>query len=405
MKDSKNTRLRKRVLSGDITINQLVTLSPEELANEQVRELAAQVRKESIQQTLKVKDENETTKKQEIELLYPQGYDPAQWQPGAKKKELSKVDLEERDEKAFISTKSLSDTTLMNDSLETLSETQAKATAIDRKDVGSKSKEFDLDTLLSQVQTNAVPTSIVGQKRTQDDDSAVIKKKTKLDTSAGSSYDFAYLSDDGENNEEVKPVSRPIIWEGTVEMPQVAKFTGACSQVAGIELDSEDWQYIMPKFMNIDGRIQPNRVVPYLEQQLHSSTKDLIVLDFQVQEDEEANFHSLFEYFFTKDRYAVIKPTLSPVKDMYLIPLKKDQPLPDFIGLVPHCHFPETRSRDSLVCVIVLVRSLLPVKPSSQMDSASVAAQDLALQLNASNPQIAKILSDLSSLGIPIVQS
>ncbi|KAJ3055068.1 hypothetical protein HK102_011428, partial [Quaeritorhiza haematococci] len=55
LKDPRNLQLRRRILTGATTPHDLVRMSPEELANEQVQTIAEQVRRESIYNVVKVK--------------------------------------------------------------------------------------------------------------------------------------------------------------------------------------------------------------------------------------------------------------------------------------------------------------------------------------------------------------
>ncbi|KAF9091962.1 PHD finger protein 3 [Mortierella sp. AD031] len=139
-------------------------------------------------------------------------------------------------------------------------------------------------------------------------------------------------------------------WQGTVFMHQVAKFSAKAVQVGGRTLVGRQgkgttglaWSDVLAKDILVDGRIPIVAVETYVGQQRQSSTKEVVVVKFEVQgsssdssDHHHAEFDKLFEYFHTKQRNGVVPQKNRHVKDMYLVPLAAKGSLPEYLrGLV-----------------------------------------------------------------------
>ena len=78
----------------------------------------------------------------------------------------------------------------------------------------------------------------------------------------------------------------------------------------------------------------------------------------------------MIDFYVKKDRIGVIKPLeelKQVVKDIYILPLKKDQPLPEYLELPDDHSIVDTgaRTEDVLICVLVLQKGLLPARGRS----------------------------------------
>ncbi|KAJ3085197.1 Transcription factor bye1 [Quaeritorhiza haematococci] len=187
-------------------------------------------------------------------------------------------------------------------------------------------------------------------------------------------------SDAAAEPEQVDPDA--VVWKGKLHMPQVGKFSGECIQVAGYPVgNARVWEDVLPAAVSIDGRIAIRRVADYLRQQRYSTTKEIVVVEFRpgsCYEDkgetddaiakEREGYTTLFEYFRTRERYAVIGHHYVSIKDMYVIPLRPDDPIPDFLVDLPGgCRIPPApRERDTLYGVIVLVKEVIRGADSRQ---------------------------------------
>ncbi|KAF9900191.1 PHD finger protein 3 [Linnemannia zychae] len=143
---------------------------------------------------------------------------------------------------------------------------------------------------------------------------------------------------------------RPTIWQGSLSMHQVAKFSAKAVQVGGRELSTSQggsrrpaWSDVLSKDISVDGRIGIAAVEAYVGQQAQSATKEIVVIKFDVQDPSPSlsdphrvEQDKLFDYFHSKQRNGVIPQRNRHVKDMYLVPLAVKDPLPEYLRKVIH---------------------------------------------------------------------
>jgi hypothetical protein len=148
-------------------------------------------------------------------------------------------------------------------------------------------------------------------------------------------------------------------------MPQVGKFIGYARQVGGRWVGNEmNWLKILTDSLTIDGRIPVSRASDYIRSQ--ASSKEIVVIEFLpgTPDDEDSSsspqdlieYRTLLDYFSSRQRYGVLPNSAENVKDMYLVPLGKDDPLPDFVRILNHVSIQESTPRvsDSLLAVLIL---------------------------------------------------
>ena len=147
-------------------------------------------------------------------------------------------------------------------------------------------------------------------------------------------------------------------------MPQVGKFTGYARQVGGRWVGNEkNWLKFISDSLIIEGRIPISRASDYIRGQ--ASSKEIVVIEFLPgsPDDEESSsssqdlieYRTLLDYFSSRQRYGVLPNRGENLKDMYLVPLGKDDPLPDFVRVLNHVSIQESvpRVSDSLLAVLV----------------------------------------------------
>lgn len=148
-------------------------------------------------------------------------------------------------------------------------------------------------------------------------------------------------------------------------MPQVGNFSGYARQVGGKWVGKEkNWLKILTDSLNIDGRIPISRASDYIRSQ--ASSKEIVVIEFLpgTPDDEDSSsssrdlieYRTLLDYFSSRQRYGVLPSSAENLKDMYLVPLGKDDPLPDFVRILNHVSLQESTPRvsDSLLAVLIL---------------------------------------------------
>lgn len=116
------------------------------------------------------------------------------------------------------------------------------------------------------------------------------------------------------------------IWKGFINMQSVAKFVTKAYPVSGcFDYLSED----LPDTIHIGGRIAPRTVWDYVGKLKSSVSKELCLIRFHpATEEEEVAYISLYSYFSSRGRFGVVANNSRHVKDLYLIPLSAEDPIP-----------------------------------------------------------------------------
>ncbi|KXN87405.1 Transcription factor bye1 [Leucoagaricus sp. SymC.cos] len=184
----------------------------------------------------------------------------------------------------------------------------------------------------------------------------------------------------------------PHCWTGKIQMPldQAApqSTTVFAKQVGGRSLgyDSLAWKTLFPsQELRIDGRVDIQNSSNFLTQIRMNPTKELIAAAFYpVSEDVKHEFDALNEYFKARKRHGLIFPwgqrqkDSSPGRELYLIPLFKDEALPEYIELLDELKLPKTRKTDLMIGIWILNRGRLSNPPPQPPSTTPVAAPSSA---------------------------
>ncbi|GAA5874692.1 hypothetical protein JCM16303_002953 [Sporobolomyces ruberrimus] len=173
----------------------------------------------------------------------------------------------------------------------------------------------------------------------------------------------------------------PPVWAGDLIVTEEGGFPSFGVQVGGrpVGTDPKTWQKLLPRGLNTAGRISTHQASKYLVDCSFAPTRELNVVALlpdttgpsehfphKLEADRCLAKHAhIVDYYIQKDRIGVIKAPkeLSAlVKDIYIIPLAKEQPLPEYIELLDEHVIPETGKREQnfLLCVLVLQKGALP---------------------------------------------
>ncbi|XP_051946392.1 PHD finger protein 3-like isoform X2 [Xyrauchen texanus] len=116
------------------------------------------------------------------------------------------------------------------------------------------------------------------------------------------------------------------LWGGFVDMHAVARFLTKVYPVSGI-LDHITLD--LPDNIQVGGRISPQIVWDYVEKIRASGTKEICIIRFAPDtEEDEISYTLLYAYFSSRRRYGVVANNRKQVKDMYLIPLGSTEKIP-----------------------------------------------------------------------------
>jgi len=150
-----------------------------------------------------------------------------------------------------------------------------------------------------------------------------------------------------------------VVWRGKVVHTGEGEPLVNARFVAGRDMASTAaWRDVLPPKLSVDGRLAIQKAEEYLCGLQWSQNSDVSVLVLTAVDDMAA-FNSVFEYFHSRGRYAVVnkdKPAL--IKDLYIIPVEKGAPLPDHINMLEHNMLKTPAEERMLLATFVVARAL-----------------------------------------------
>ncbi|XP_048590673.1 PHD finger protein 3 isoform X2 [Nematostella vectensis] len=116
------------------------------------------------------------------------------------------------------------------------------------------------------------------------------------------------------------------VWKGFVMMQSVAKFGTNAYKVSG---PCDDLLQLFPDTLHLHGRIGFDQVWDYIYQLRSSTSRVVSVIRYEPStDDEKTSYVSLYSYFYSRKRCGVVNNCYSGVKDMYLYPLPSHAEIP-----------------------------------------------------------------------------
>ncbi|QSL65957.1 hypothetical protein MERGE_003094 [Pneumocystis wakefieldiae] len=372
LKDDKNPQLRERVVLGQIMPKDLVQMTSEEMASSEIQLLAESVRAQSTKNSVLKQSEapriRKTHKGEEI----------------IENQEISGFSMQQKIETSIPF--SLKPQNEPKKDLKEPSVSSQKHNSIHKKPITiSKTHKSDIEknkivngredtTSKESFNIQDVWSNIESQKTTHiSENYPAVQSQETLRTDFDSDIDR--MIDDDNDNSNTPPyspsyntfelnISQPI-WSGKLSMASITEFNATATQVVGATTSpTRPWSEILQDKIIIDGRISMDKSAEYLCQQKFSSTKELIVISFRPQSKELlSSFEKLYNYFYSRKRYGVIKPTASAVKDAYLIPLSPTDQLPEFIQLMDEVHIPNEKRTEKCIFGIFVVNKISNAVP------------------------------------------
>lgn len=334
LKDTKNNVLFKRVLKGEISPYNLIRMSPEELASKELAAWRQRENRHTIEMIEKEQREAERrpitkiTHKGEIEIESQEPMkapEPEEVMTSPTSTEVSADKPPETPELKEESTKTETDTTNQHKShlfdLHCKICTGRMAPPVEE----APTKVVKVATKVTRRQSTKAEETKSSTPTTADDDlhltvleeslrNAKSGYEGRLDLSAGREEKASFLS------------NLKSLWRGFIHMHSVAKFVTKAFPVSGI-LDqlTDD----LPDSIQVGGRISPQTVWDYLEKIRATGTKEVCLIRFAPEtEEDEISYTLLYAYFSSRRRFGVVSNNLKQVKDMYLIPLGATEKVP-----------------------------------------------------------------------------
>ncbi|XP_034753239.1 PHD finger protein 3 isoform X1 [Etheostoma cragini] len=331
LKDTKNNVLFRRVLRGEISPGNLIRMSPEELAS---KELAAWRQRENRHTIEMIEKEQREAERRPITKITHKG----------------EIEIESQEPvKAPAPAELESPPKAIEVSAEPPKPPEKKAESTDKdKDTTNQHKShlFDLHckictgrmappveeapTKVVKVATTVVRRQSAKAEETKntkpaiDDDLHLTVLEESFRNAQGYEGRSGHVA--GRDEEAAFLSNLTVLWRGYIHMHAVAKLVTKAFPVSGLfDNLTED----LPDNIQVGGRISPQIVWDYLEKIRATGTKEVGLIRFSPEtEEDEISYTLLYAYFSSRRRFGVVSNNLKQVKDMYLIPLGATEKVP-----------------------------------------------------------------------------
>ncbi|KAJ0066751.1 hypothetical protein NL108_002373 [Boleophthalmus pectinirostris] len=335
LKDTKNNVLFKKVLKGEISPGSLIRMSPEELASKELAAWRQRENRHTIEMIEKEQREAERrpitkiTHKGEIEIESLEPVKAPETVEPVPPPKATPVPLPEP--------------TVTPEKKEEIGSLERDTTA------QHKSHLFDLHCKIctgrmappveeAPTKVVKVATTVIRRQSTKPEESKNITTPPPIDDdlhlsvleeslhNAKSGYGTKLETPAAKDETATFLAGLKSLWRGFLHMASVAKLVTKAFPVSGI-LDhlTED----LPDSIQIGGRIGPQIVWDYLEKIRATGTKEVCLIRFSPEtEEDEISYTLLYAYFSSRKRFGVVSNNLKQVKDMYIIPLGATEKVP-----------------------------------------------------------------------------
>lgn len=313
LRDAKNANLRNRVATGELSGEELVKMSNEDMSNPELQKLAQSVRQESIRESvLKVEEQGPRIRKTH------------------KGEELIDMDEEQGDngDEQYVPIEQKPPSMLpSNNGAQTTNEqTSTTPTTTANNDNNNDATRMYNMTVLNYDHDD--DDGEVRELHLEDDD--------ELDKIVNDKEEVA--NEEAKTDETSTSSSLKEFWTGEVSFAGITRFTGLgyhvhCNDVNFNGADSWGQAFDMSQPLIIDGRLDKTRADPYLQTVSASKTMAYMLI-LPGQEPETKEYETMFEYFHSRSKYGVIvkHQGYTNVKDAYLVPIGPQDTLPTYMA-------------------------------------------------------------------------
>jgi Transcription factor S-II (TFIIS), central domain/SPOC domain/PHD-finger len=394
LKDPKNTSLRERVLNGSLPPEDLVKLSNEELANQELRAQAEKIREEGVAQSvLKVQTGpriRRTHKGEELIGEETPVITPTEGTPMAPfASTVRDVSPTSKPEEGGVPASPKSPISQRS------REASPRNSPPDSTDTAPERKPstFNLENVWERLRSPAtedpsidpidIDFSDLPAPPIADPDLDRILGKEEADTVNSPPYSpSAYAYDLPPTEIKASP-----IWKGDLSMPLVAQFHAQAHFIGGpLTITDLPWSQLLSPALLIDGRIPIETTNKYLVAQRVSASKDIIALQLEpADEGARAQHEKLVRYFEDRQRWGVLTCHSPLVKDAYIVPLSVEAGIPEVVEAMDTHEIPRLRTGPYLIAILVVQKNIpVEVKQPTPPPAPVPAPVAAAVPVNAS---------------------
>ncbi|BGP48332.1 Transcription factor bye1 [Rhodotorula kratochvilovae] len=187
----------------------------------------------------------------------------------------------------------------------------------------------------------------------------------------------------------------PPVWAGDFIVPEEGGFPSFAVQVGGRPLGTaaETWKQLLGRGLTTAGRLPTPTAKKYLVECALAPTRELVVLallpdltgpsaDFPHKPTRDsclAKHQHIVEQYVRRDRVGVVqapRELAKLVKDIYIVPLRKDADVPEYVELTDEHAVPprNKRENDLVLAVLVVQKGVLPTVKAAPLPATTAPA-------------------------------
>lgn len=324
LRDEKNPALRLRIIKGELTPKQIVTLTPEEMLNPELQKLAESVRQESIRDSvLKVNDVPRIRRTHKGDEIVETNEDSSESSRPANSEEPHRG--EEVKHKSNLIKERVPDGSKKRKHVEFSDHVEYS----DDREKRQRSVDYDQQNYAMDDVTSYSPEHSPEETGLISDDD--LELDSVLNESNGSAQNPETSKSTDKKKEEIG------IWVGNVTMPGMAQFPGSAFHLQGADNFSpfESWSEVMDlnEPIVIDGRLDENKAGNYLYAIRQSKSLISFVLRSDEPTGDQTGFNKVFDYYHSRKKVGVIKNKKGIVRDAYIVTIANTDPIPAYLAL------------------------------------------------------------------------
>ncbi|KAI8646337.1 transcription factor S-II, central domain-containing protein [Parasitella parasitica] len=376
LKDKANKVFQIRVVTGDLTPDELIKMSSEDMANPELKSMSEVFRKTGLKNSVMKIDNTPIIKKtHKGDIIMIPDKDNNNMYSEQVQQELDKINNKPRSPLLSLSSPTASELkpipsyspTSSNSShpVDPLDDILARIgipAQDDNSHIPNKRSGSMFDTTSDAIDPEMKKRRVtldVEELLGDEDETFQVEEvdTTELENEQQQAEKKEDKNEDAQEQNEEEAELLPAIWQGRVNMPQVAEFEASARQIGGRILSDTEWDQVLSPTMWVEGRIPSDRVVNYVTQTQYSVSREIILLEVEAKGgDGNEQAQTLLNYLDSRQRYAVVGHNKTRIKDFYLIPLFKAQNIPDCLYVV---RVEETkRQSDMFLGVLVLTKQV-----------------------------------------------
>ncbi|ODQ80444.1 hypothetical protein BABINDRAFT_13290 [Babjeviella inositovora NRRL Y-12698] len=352
----KNPKLRllQKVFDGELSVEKLVSLKPDEMRSEEMAEYAEKIKQEAIAQSVLKSDEPTTRTKRthKGEEIIEEDTDTSSFDPQYRKESESPVEHERTLTPEVVQ---IHYQPTSNDDF--VPEPHHSDTPDDFIDQSDMLHLDGLESILEEGQPDSLDliTKDVNAKKTSK------RVHFALDEESDDDYDpFSTVQ---------LTSSLAAFWKGGLSFPGIAHadclsaLLGSTVFMPLASVLNVAGYLLLASHYEIEGRLDADKAESYLQKIL--STRDLFLAELSPNLASQLDYDQLWEYFHSRQKYGVINARQPWIKDSYIVPLNPGDAAPVWLltikAATPDIHVESyVQSSRRLYCIFVTKKNYVP---------------------------------------------